>query len=150
MGTADSRLARAHLRSNHHRRGGLRCVEQQASKGVRIDRHFGGRFAVGAETEVRIEVANHTSRDLDLVLKDEYPPQMKLSGMREARLEVEAQTSASFIYSLTPPKRGQFAFGRIAVRYLSRWRLVVVSDHWRAIRSPLRFIRTCVARAKLN
>ncbi|HEV2904610.1 MAG TPA: hypothetical protein VGW32_06160, partial [Pyrinomonadaceae bacterium] len=35
---------------------------------VRIDRRFGGRFAVGAETDVRIEVANHTSRDIDLVL----------------------------------------------------------------------------------
>lgn len=91
---------------------------------VRIDRRFGGRFAVGAETDVRIEVANHTARDIDLILKDEHPPQMKLTGAREARLEVEAQTSASFIYSLKPPKRGQFSFGRIAVRYLSRWRLV--------------------------
>ena len=90
---------------------------------VRVERHFGGRFAVGAETDVRIEIENHTSRDLSLVLKDEYPPEMQLFGSREARVEVEAQTSAAFIYSLKPPKRGQFSFGRIAVRYLSRWRL---------------------------
>ena len=44
-------------------------------------------------------------------------------GSREARLEVEAQTSATFIYSLKPPKRGQFSFGLVAVRHLSRWRL---------------------------
>jgi uncharacterized protein (DUF58 family) len=92
-------------------------------KGVSIERRFGGRFAVGAETEVRIEVANHTPRDLSLIVKDEYPPQMQLFGARESRLEVEAQTSATFIYGLKPPKRGQFTFGRIAVRYLSRWRL---------------------------
>ena len=92
-------------------------------KAVTIERHFSGRFAVGAETEVRIEVANHTPRDISLVLKDEYPPQMQLFGSREARVEVVAQTSASLIYSLKPPKRGQFSFGRIAVRYLSRWRL---------------------------
>ena len=90
---------------------------------VRIDRHFGGRFAVGAETDARIEIENHTPRDLQLVLKDEYPPQLQLFGSREARVAVEAQTSAAFIYSLKPPKRGQFSFGRIAVRYLSRWRL---------------------------
>ncbi len=42
--------------------------------GVRIERHFGGRFAVGAETEVRIEIANHTPRDISLIVKDEYPP----------------------------------------------------------------------------
>jgi uncharacterized protein (DUF58 family) len=91
---------------------------------VPIERHFGGRFAVGAETEVRVDVANHTARDLSLILKDEYPPQLKLAGAREARLQVEAQTSSSLVYGLTPPKRGRFEFGLIAVRFLSRWRLV--------------------------
>jgi len=91
---------------------------------IRIERHFGGRFAVGAETEVRIEIANHTPRDISLVIKDEYPPQMKLSGVREAPVEVDAQTTATMIYGLTPPKRGRFEFGQVAVRYLSRWRLV--------------------------
>jgi uncharacterized protein (DUF58 family) len=91
---------------------------------VEIARHFGSRFAVGAETDVRIEVANHTTRDLSLVVKDEYPPEMKLSGTREARLVVDAQTSSSIIYSLMPPKRGRFEFGQIAVRFLSPWRLV--------------------------
>jgi len=91
---------------------------------ARIERHFGGRFAVGAETEVRVEIANHLPRDISLVIKDEYPPQMKLSGVREARLDVDAQTSAALVYGLTPPKRGRFEFGLVAVRYLSRWRLV--------------------------
>jgi uncharacterized protein (DUF58 family) len=93
------------------------------SKGVRIERHFGGRFAVNAETEVRIEIVNRTPRDISLIVKDEQPPQMKLSGARTAHLAVDGQTSASLVYGLTPPKRGQFQFGRIAVRYLSRWRL---------------------------
>src|ERR1700752_2716193 len=91
--------------------------------GVRIERRFGGRFAVGAETDVLIEVANHTPRDIALILKDEYPSEMTLTGNREARLDVEAQTNAGFLYSLKPPKRGQFSFGHIAVRYLSNWRL---------------------------
>jgi uncharacterized protein (DUF58 family) len=91
---------------------------------VRIERHFGGRFAVGAETEVRVEIANHLPLDISLIIKDEYPPQMKLSSAREARLDIDAQTSAVLVYSLTPPKRGRFEFGLVAVRYLSRWRLV--------------------------
>jgi len=95
---------------------------------VGIERHFSGRFAVGAETEVRIEIANHTPRDIALIVKDEYPPQMKLIGAREARLDVEAQTSAGLVYGLTPPKRGRFEFGLIAVRYLSRWRLAWRQD----------------------
>jgi len=91
---------------------------------VLIERRFTGRFAVGAETEVRIEIANHTPRDFSLVVKDEYPPQMKVSGSREARLHVGAQTAASFSYLLTPPKRGRFQFGLIAVRFVSNWRLI--------------------------
>ena len=95
----------------------------KSPKSVRIERRFGGRFAVGAETEVRIEIANRTPHDIILIVKDEYPAQMTISGEREARVEVEAQTSAALVYSLTPPRRGRFEFGDLAVRYLSRWRL---------------------------
>jgi uncharacterized protein (DUF58 family) len=94
--------------------------------GVRVEREFEGRFAVGAETEVRIKVSNQTPRTVTLKVKDEYPPEMRLSGLREARLRVEAQTSATLVYGLTPPRRGRFEFGRVAVRYLSRLGLVWV------------------------
>lgn len=93
-------------------------------KGVTVEREFGSRFAVGAETEVRLNVLNNSPRAVTLTLKDEYPPQMKLEDQREARLEVEPQTSAALIYQLTPPKRGRFEFGQVAVRYLSRLGLV--------------------------
>lgn len=92
--------------------------------GIHIRRHFSGRFAVGAETEVRVTVENYTRGTISLFVKDEYPPHMKLSGAREARLTVEGQSSAALVYGLTPPKRGRFEFGQIAVRYLSRLNLV--------------------------
>src|SRR5260370_36462367 len=31
---------------------------------VRLERHFGGRFSVGAETEVRVEITNRLPRDI--------------------------------------------------------------------------------------
>ena len=101
----------------------------QLPKAVRITREFSGRFAVGTETEVSINVQNAQPHAISLVVKDEYPPQMKLSGLREAHLRVAAQTSAALVYGLTPPKRGRFEFGQIAVRFLSRWNLV-----WREVR----------------
>jgi uncharacterized protein (DUF58 family) len=91
---------------------------------VRITREFSGRFAVGAETEVRINVQNAQPHAVSLVIKDEYPPQMKLSGLREAKLRVDGQSSVALVYGLTPPKRGRFEFGQIAVRFLSRFNLV--------------------------
>ena len=50
---------------------------------------FGGRFAMGAETEVRIEIQNASNRSISLFVKDEYPPQMILAGEREGKLRVE-------------------------------------------------------------
>ena len=66
-------------------------------RGVKVEREFGGRFAVGAETEVRLKVTNNSLRPVTLTLKDEYPPQMKLRDPREARLRVAPQTSAALV-----------------------------------------------------
>lgn len=97
--------------------------------GVSVVRDFGGRFAVGALTEVSVRVLNDTPRPITLMIKDEYPPQMGLSGLRDGRVQVDARMTASLVYGLTPPKRGRFEFGQIAVRFLSRFGLV-----WRDLR----------------
>ncbi len=92
--------------------------------GVSISREFGGRFAMGADTEVKVHIQNASSRSLSLLVKDEYPPQMILSGMREGRMNVEAQSSATLIYGVKPPRRGRFEFGQTALRFRSPLRLV--------------------------
>ena len=91
---------------------------------LRISREFSGRFAVGAETEVHIQIQNGSRRAVSLVLKDEFPPQMLLTGLRQAQLRVGPQNNATVIYGLTPPKRGRFEFGYVAVRFRSRLGLV--------------------------
>ena len=91
---------------------------------LNFTREFASRFAVGAETEVRIHVHNQSKTTAWLVVKDEYPPQMILSGGREAAFPVAAQTSATMLYTLKPPKRGRFEFGFTAVRFLSKLKLV--------------------------
>src|SRR5918998_2055887 len=92
--------------------------------GVTISREFSGRFAMGAETEVRIHIQNASPRSFSMIVKDEYPPQMVLSGTREARIDVDAQSSATLVYGLRPPRRGRFEFGHTALRFRSRFRLV--------------------------
>src|SRR6266850_6405287 len=94
------------------------------SQGVSIVRTFAGRFAVGGEMDVRIEIENNTPHRLSLRVKDEYPPAMVLTGPREAALHIGAQRSVQLLYKLKPPRRGRFEFGRIAVRFVSRLGLV--------------------------
>ncbi len=93
-------------------------------EGVEVVRELGGRFHIGAETEVRVNVLNHTARALDLRIKDEHPPALLLASGREARLRVGAGESKSLAYVLKPPRRGRFEFGRVAVRFVSRLGLV--------------------------
>ena len=93
-------------------------------KGVAITREFGGRFAVGAENEVRIQIQNASNRSIKVIVKDEFPPLMILNGVREGEMNVDAQSTATLIYGLTPPRRGRFEFGHTALRFRSRLRLV--------------------------
>jgi uncharacterized protein (DUF58 family) len=96
----------------------------QLPRGLMISREFGSRFAMGAETEVRIHIQNASNRRVSLMVKDEYPPQMSLSGSREGRVDIDAQSTASLIYEVKPPKRGRFEFGQTALRYRSKFKLI--------------------------
>ena len=93
-------------------------------KGFKVTRQFGSRFAMGAETEVSINIQNPSNRRVPLIVKDEYPPQMLLKGEREASLDVEPHSTVTLIYALTPPRRGRFEFGHTALRFRSRFGLL--------------------------
>lgn len=85
-----------------------------------VRREFEKRFAIGDASQIKILIENASPRDFRLKIKDEYPPEMILSDVREAEFYVEAQTTAEFVYRLTARNRGKYHFGSIAVRYLSR------------------------------
>jgi uncharacterized protein (DUF58 family) len=89
-----------------------------------VRREFDKRFAIGDPTKVTLRIENRSSSNYQLRLKDEFPPELRLAGSREADFMLPAQSEAEFSYMLTPPKRGRYEFGRTAVRYLSRLGLV--------------------------
>jgi uncharacterized protein (DUF58 family) len=93
-------------------------------KGFKVSREFGGRFAMGAETEVKINIQNASNRSVSLIVKDEYPPQMILTGERQGALDIEPHNTATLIYGLTAPRRGRFEFGYTVLRFRSRLGLV--------------------------
>jgi uncharacterized protein (DUF58 family) len=96
----------------------------QLPRGFRVSRQFGGRFAMGAETEVKIQIENASNRAVSLIIKDEFPPQMIMTGEREGAVRVPARGTAALIYELKPPRRGRFEFGHTALRFRSRLNLV--------------------------
>ncbi len=89
-----------------------------------VSRTFERRFAIGDETQVHLKISNASPKDFYLKIKDEFPPEMILKDEREAEFRSEAQTVSDFFYTLTPPKRGKYDFGKTAVRFFSRLGLV--------------------------
>ncbi|MET0622348.1 MAG: DUF58 domain-containing protein [Pyrinomonadaceae bacterium] len=101
----------------------LAFADSRASRlpeGLEIFREFAGRFHLGAETEVRVRVENHTPRSFHLKIKDEHPPELALIAPRETELRVEPHESKVFAYALRPERRGRFEFGRVALRWRTR------------------------------
>ena len=99
-------------------------------EGLEIVREFGGRFHIGAETEVHVRANNNTPRRFKLKIKDEYPPELELLSPREVELDLRPHESRTLAYTLKPARRGRFEFGRVAVRLRSRLGLV-----WRETRA---------------
>jgi uncharacterized protein (DUF58 family) len=90
----------------------------------RIERHMEDRFAMGAENEVTIKIANRTGRKVTFILKDEYPPQMELRNPREVQLTVTPGRTRSWRYGLLPTARGSYEFGSTLLRFRTRMGLL--------------------------
>lgn len=99
-------------------------VSRKLPEELTVRREFEKRFAIGDETVVRLHIENASPRDFYLKIKDEFPPELKLSDTREAEFEIKAANAAEFSYNLKPLKRGKYQFGTTAVRFLSKIGLV--------------------------
>ncbi|HEX8733843.1 MAG TPA: DUF58 domain-containing protein [Pyrinomonadaceae bacterium] len=99
-------------------------ISRKLSEDFTIRREFSRRFAIGDETEVRLIIENLSPHTFTIQIKDEFPPEMRLVGAREAQLKIEGQTFVRINYALVPPRRGRYEFGQTAVRFLSKLALI--------------------------
>ena len=96
----------------------------ERASAFRVERDLEDRFAMGAENEVTIRIANRSRRAVTLIVKDEYPPRMELLDSREERLTVPQGRTRGWSYRLLPTARGSYSFGDTAVRFCSLMGLV--------------------------
>ena len=99
-------------------------ISRKLPEDFSLTREFGRRFAIGDETQIHLKIANASTKDFHIKIKDEFPPEMILGETRESEFKSEAQTVADFFYTLTPPRRGKYSFGKTVVRFYSRLGLV--------------------------
>lgn len=93
---------------------------------ISATRIFDQRFAIGVTNTVRIVLENRNETPVSIDIKDESPPEMRIDSTRQAAFVLAPFAQAEFIYHLTPPKRGEYQFGKIAARMLSDFGLVKI------------------------
>lgn len=86
---------------------------------LRIDRIYEHRLSLGAENPIILKVENRSNIDLEVIIKDEPPVIFKASAS-SLKGKIPAGSISEFRYSLEPPKRGDYNFGNINIRYRSR------------------------------
>jgi uncharacterized protein (DUF58 family) len=99
-------------------------ISRKLPEDLTISREFEKRFAIGDASSIKLHVQNLSPKNFYLHIKDEFPPEMRLEEEREAEFAIDAQSTADFYYRLTPPKRGNYKFGKTAVRFKSKFGLV--------------------------
>ena len=97
---------------------------------LEVSRDFAPTLSVASTNPVFLHIRNPQARLLRLRLRDEPPPTFALLGEENAQTENPSQVveprewalqlapfeSRTFSYSITPPRRGDFAFGNVFAR----------------------------------
>ncbi len=77
-------------------------------------RSCAGRFSLGDNNDVRLDLSNHSPMKLRLTLVDELPVQLQTRDMA-LHCQVAAGESHSLSYPVRPVARGAYAFGHLLV-----------------------------------
>jgi uncharacterized protein (DUF58 family) len=74
------------------------------------------RLSLGVENPIEVVITNRAGRSLVIRVRDELPPELPADRL-VLDGQVGAQAEARLRYTVTPPRRGDFRFGRIVLRW---------------------------------
>ena len=109
-----------------------------------VSRTHDARLSLGAENDVTVSVTHDGKRATQVWVRDEYPVTFKASAeildfrfrisdsdyatqskIQNLKSKIDPSETALFKYTITPPRRGDYAFGDINLRWQGVWGLVV-------------------------
>ena len=94
------------------------------SSGVEVKRKLTKRFMIGAENEVQLSVINRAKRKVTFTIRDEYPPELELRGLRTLTATPK-RNEVILSYRLFAAARGDYHFGDVVLRWPGPWHLVI-------------------------
>lgn len=86
---------------------------------LRAKRGYEQRMSVGVEHPVILIVENGGRQDVRAIVKDDIPPDFQ-AVRKWGEVLLRAGQTAKVQYAVRPPRRGDYAFGAIHIRYYSR------------------------------
>ena len=111
-------------------------------------------LSIGRDNPITVEIESLASRELDVLLKDDLPPELTTSEL-PARVVVPARGRVSLTYHVRPSRRGAFRLGDHHLRYstpLGLWsrQLRVAADQPVRVYPDVRAVRTYELLARQN
>ncbi|MBU7048502.1 MAG: hypothetical protein HXS54_18880, partial [Theionarchaea archaeon] len=92
-----------------------------------VEREFDYILSIGVENLISLTIQNRSKFPLSLTVRDEYPAQFQASP-KEVQGKIPGYETEKFSYSVVPYKRGEYSFGNVFTRRMSRLRLWVFED----------------------
>lgn len=83
-------------------------------------------LSLGVENPVRLELRNRSNDAWQCLVRDEPPLDFAVVGDRRLACNLPAGDRCELAYAVTPPRRGDYAFGKLNVRLQSRLGLVTL------------------------
>jgi uncharacterized protein (DUF58 family) len=80
-----------------------------------VRREVDAKLSLGADNEVRLVLRNEGAGEVRLRARDDCPEDLQPS-LRESRLRIAAGAEGEMRYRVRPTRRGDYAFGDVAVR----------------------------------
>jgi uncharacterized protein (DUF58 family) len=94
-------------------------------RALTVDRLVDDKLSLGAANAVVLEARNRSGLPLRVTLRDDPPYQFALDGPAQRELALTPDNRPErFSYHVTPPAKGDFGFGDVAVQYPGRLGLV--------------------------
>jgi uncharacterized protein (DUF58 family) len=122
---------------------GMIALDRYMSPGPALfepERINDSRLSLGAENRVAVQVTNNSRRTVRAIARDEYPPQFRadrvyldasaLAGgsnnpTSKVPFSVRPRASVELVYHVNPPRRGDYEFGDLNLRWWGILGLVI-------------------------
>lgn len=92
-----------------------------------VEREFDHVLSIGVENPISLTIQNRSGFPLSLTVRDEYPAQFS-AFPKEVQGKIPGYETEKFSYRIVPFKRGEYSFGKVFTRRMSRLRLWVFED----------------------